>query len=184
MTEMTVFGVCWRRFMFGYRSVPPATNCPTGPASAMIFTASATVCGTWYSNLGSRIIKASLNWWLKLSYAHTSKGNSRMNCYMRHLFAITTFRRSQHPQRFRPLNRRHGDGSKSTLTASCLVFQGLEHFLRCNWHFINSHAYRIVNGVRDSRWHWQQRTLTDFFRAVWSVWIRIFDEVGLYIAHL
>src|SRR5688572_33256553 len=53
---MTVFGVCWRRFMFGYRSVPPATNCPAGPAWAMIFTASAIVCGVTYSNLGNRII--------------------------------------------------------------------------------------------------------------------------------
>src|ERR1044071_4354295 len=57
MTEITVFGVCCRRFIFGYRSVPPATNWPTGPASAMIFTAFATVRGTRYSNLGKRIIR-------------------------------------------------------------------------------------------------------------------------------
>jgi hypothetical protein len=44
-TLMTVFGVCCRRFMFGYRSVPPATNCPFIPASPIIFTASATVRG-------------------------------------------------------------------------------------------------------------------------------------------
>jgi hypothetical protein len=55
-TEMTVRGVCCRRFMFGYKSVPPATYCPAGPASPINLTASPMVFGTRYVNFGSLII--------------------------------------------------------------------------------------------------------------------------------
>src|ERR1051326_1989594 len=68
ITEMTVFGIGWRRFIFGYRSVPPATNCPSGPASPIILTASAIVCGVRYSNFGNRIITI-----LMLSYGEPAK---------------------------------------------------------------------------------------------------------------
>jgi hypothetical protein len=43
--------------MFGYKSVPPATNCPDGPASPIILTASPTVFGARYANFGSLIIR-------------------------------------------------------------------------------------------------------------------------------
>src|SRR3989442_4441259 len=39
--------------MFGYRSVPPATNIPSGPASPFIFNASRSVVGWRYRNDGS-----------------------------------------------------------------------------------------------------------------------------------
>src|SRR5690348_639983 len=56
-SEITVVGTCWRRFMFGYKSVPPATYIPVGPASAFHFRASARVAGTRYRKAGSRSIR-------------------------------------------------------------------------------------------------------------------------------
>src|SRR5205809_6253153 len=58
ISEMTVFGSWCRRFMFGYRSVPPATNMPSGPASAFIANASLSVFGCKYLKEGSRSISA------------------------------------------------------------------------------------------------------------------------------
>src|SRR5690242_16755161 len=56
-SEITVAGTCWRRFMFGYKSVPPATYIPAGPASAFHFRASARVAGARYRKAGSRSIR-------------------------------------------------------------------------------------------------------------------------------
>src|SRR5690242_3952706 len=56
-SEITVAGTCWRRFMLGYRSVPPATYIPAGPASAFHLSASARVAGARYLNEGSRSIR-------------------------------------------------------------------------------------------------------------------------------
>ncbi len=58
INEITVFGSWCRRFMLGYRSVPPATNMASGPASAFIFRASAMVLGWRYRKNGSRSIRA------------------------------------------------------------------------------------------------------------------------------
>ena len=58
MRDMTVFGSWWRRFMFGYKSVPPATNMPSGPASAFMRSASASVFGCRYVKDGSLSISA------------------------------------------------------------------------------------------------------------------------------
>ena len=37
---MSTLGACWRRFMFGYRSVPPATTIASGPCAASMLAAS------------------------------------------------------------------------------------------------------------------------------------------------
>jgi hypothetical protein len=52
----TVFGVICRRFMFGQRSVPPATNAASGPSPSTIASASSTVLGRRYENGGRRIM--------------------------------------------------------------------------------------------------------------------------------
>src|SRR5690348_8375894 len=56
-SEITVAGTCWRLFMFGKRSVPPATYMPAGPASTFHFRASASVAGARYLNVGSRSMR-------------------------------------------------------------------------------------------------------------------------------
>src|SRR5690349_24610026 len=58
--ETRTCGAWWRRFMFGRRSVPPATSIARGPSPARIFAASATVRGARYSNHGSLSISLDL----------------------------------------------------------------------------------------------------------------------------
>src|SRR5665213_2047798 len=52
----------WRRFSFGKRSVPPATNMARGPSSAAMCAASRAVLGRRYLNRGSRST-IQLLWW-------------------------------------------------------------------------------------------------------------------------
>src|SRR5262245_1376478 len=115
ITEITVFGVCWRRFMFGYKSVPPATNCASGPAAALIFTASATLRGTRYSKNGKRImVRVFL---------------LRMDRDVRQLTAVATFGRRQDPLWFGPGDRGHGGRAIASVVAAGFFAQSLQNLL-------------------------------------------------------
>src|SRR5438477_11868238 len=54
LRPITTGGSCWRRFMFGKRSVPPATTTASGPCSASICVASSSDLGARYSKWGRR----------------------------------------------------------------------------------------------------------------------------------
>src|SRR6185437_3367809 len=78
---------------------------------------------------------------------------------------------------------RDSSRAKSRFASSLFFAQRFQNFLRRDRDFIYAHTNRIVNGVSDGGRHGQQWTLPNLFRAEWSVWIGIFYQVSLDVAH-
>src|SRR5689334_12200537 len=159
LRETSTLGLWWRRFMFGTRSVPPAISIARGPSPARIFAASATERGARYSNHGSRSMAL-------------------------RLVAVAAFPGRQHERR---LGIRHG-GKAAWADAPVFLVQGAQHLVRRDRDFIDSHAKRVMDRVRQRRHHRQQRPLPDFLRAVGGVRIAhplfLFDQRHLDFRHV
>src|SRR3974390_679245 len=114
--DTRIFGVWWRRFMFGSRSVPPAMSIAAGPSPARICAASATERGVRCSNHGSR---------------------STLALLLLALLAFAAFLRRGDKDRFRI-----GDGWKMLRPhpggkAFRLELQGLENLVRRHRDFVD-----------------------------------------------
>src|SRR5262245_29323515 len=133
-SETRTPGACWRRFMFGKRSVPPATSIAFGPSPARIVAASATVRGRRYSNHGSRSIALLV-------------------------VAVAAFPGRQDERGRRIRNR----GEALRTHALVLVLQGLQYFVRRDRDLVDPHTDGVVDRVGDRRHDGEQRPLPDFF---------------------
>src|SRR5688500_5215497 len=101
-----------------------------------------------------------------------------------HLGAVASFRWRQDSQGVGPRNRWNTVGTEASVAATCFITKSTHDFFRCDWHFVDADAHRIVDGIRDGGWNRQQGSLAHLLRPVWSIRIRIFDQVRLDVAHL
>src|SRR5207245_6895896 len=109
---------------------------------------------------------------------------SRMHGYARHLAAVAAFRWRQHAQRFGPIDGGNRRWAVARVAATGFVAQGFQNFLRGDWHFVDAHAYGVVDRVGNGGWYGEQRSLSNFFRAEGTVGVGVFNQVGLDVAHL
>src|SRR3954463_5058976 len=143
---MTRVGVCWRRFMLGHRSVPPATSEAWAPCSARSAAASATVRGAKYWNRGKGImiaLLAALASGLLASFARRRqrldgrrhRGAAHAIALARlfvHRRAVAAFPRRRHDQRLGPFDRGKARRSEALRRRA----ERLEDLLRRDRHFV------------------------------------------------
>src|SRR6267154_2593694 len=159
ISEITVLGSWCRRFMFGYRSVPPATNIPSGPASLFIRSASVSVRGCRYRNVGS------------------------LSMHALHGFAVTAFPGCGHASRLWPRNLGKRRRSVASFFSPLLFPDGLENLLGSDGHLVYPDANGVVDRIGDRRHHRQERSLANLLRPERAVRVGIFDQIGDDVAH-
>src|SRR6185503_4242796 len=109
---------------------------------------------------------------------------SGMDGHARHLRSVAAFRGCQHSQRLGPVDGGNSAGAKTTFASARFFLQCAKNFFRRDWDFVDAYADGVVDRV-GNRWrHRQQRSLTHFLRAVWTIRIGILDQVSLDVAHL
>src|SRR5260221_10756010 len=113
--------------MLGYRSVPPATNIPSGPASLFIGSASVSVFGCRYRNVGS------------------------LSMHARHGFAVAAFPWCRHASRLGPRNLGERGRSIAPLLPLFLFLDGLENLFGRDGHLVHTDADGAVGRIGDGR---------------------------------
>src|SRR6266511_1538469 len=146
--------------MFGYRSVPPATYMPSGPASAFMRSASRSVPGCRYRKDGS-----------------LSMLSDRPTVRLPDGFSIAPLPRRRHTRGLGPQDVRERRGSVPSLFPLPLLLEGLEDLLGRDRDLVHAHAHGVVHGVRHRRHHRKERALADLFRAERAVGIGVLDEI-------
>src|SRR6266545_1554914 len=132
--------------MFGYRSVPPATNIPSGPASPFIVSASLSVEGWRYRNDGS------------------------LSMYLLDGPAVASLPRCGHSRRLGPGNGGEARRSEPAFVPLRLGPQCLEHLLRSDGHLVHADPNGVIDGISHRRHHRQQRPLADLLRTEGILW--------------
>src|SRR5450759_459668 len=145
----------WRRFNFGNRSVPPATNIARGPSSVAICAASPAVLGRRYLNRGSRSTTDLQRfwWWLDLDAGRVGDG-------------------------------RKAHGSETRRLSFLFAAQGLDYLLRRHGNLVDPHAESVEDRRADRRDDRKERTLPRFLGAVRSLGIDGIDDEGLDLGHV
>src|SRR5260221_13075608 len=145
--------------MLGYRSVPPATNMASLPASAFIRKASVSVRGCRYRNVGS------------------------LSMHALHGFAVTAFPGCGHASRLWPRNLGKRRRSVASFFSPLLFPDGLENLLGSDGHLVYPYAYGVVDRIGYRRHHRQERSLAKLLRPEGAVRVGIFDQIGDEVAH-
>src|SRR5258708_27049274 len=138
-----------RRFSFGKRSVPPATNIARGPRSADICAASRAVLGRRYLNRGRR---------------------SKIQFLLRRRLDL---------DRGRIRNVRKTRWSIARRLALLFSPQRLDDFFRSDRNFVDPHAERVVNGRAHRGGDGEERPLTRLFGAVGTFRVHGLDDERL-----
>src|SRR5437867_4158831 len=141
----TTFGSNCRRFMFGYRSVPPATSIASRPCSAIAVAASASVRGARYVKDGSLIIASRLE---RPDADRVRRLTERRLDDQRVLEREEWQALRAHPRRLAPSPQ----------------LERLEDLVRRDRHLIDPDPERVVDRVGDGRDDGKQRPMSDFLR--------------------
>src|SRR5437867_5177611 len=142
----TTFGSNCRRFMFGYRSVPPATSIASRPCSAIALAASASVRGARYVKDGSLIIGSRLE----------GPNSDRVRRLTERGLDDERLLEREQWQALRADPRR---------LSPSLQLERLEDLVRGDGHLVDADPERVMDRVGDRRDDGKQRSLPDLLGA-------------------